>query len=708
MLFDNLFYKSIDVSDVSQVNEQRFRKVHESKKKKQKVVAPDAPQISEQVLKPKQITSKSKIASGPQTDKLRQKATSLKLTAVNVNSIDRDVALYPKASDFNIYLNKTFKNIYKVKLLSTEWPNTDNVVKDSPASVQNNIIAWVNQEDADIGFPIYKAYIRPGTYTTSTLQNEVSSKMNKIKSRGGTGSYHTFGVTIDKNTQIMTFRRLVNKLLPLDGFAFTVDSNDVTVTLPHHGITVGTQIYISGFRQTIGTITSTILNSDFSVTSVLDSDRFVFEIPIPSSIAAIGGGISTNIGTMMPFKLKFGSGQRGTLGSIIGFPDEDSNVLLNQTDPLTPYVISISGVSIGYPTLFTSPAHGLRSGMMVRIQGLKVLPAIDTATPYTIFSVPDSDSFVINISTSDIEQASIATTLIGTELMNVNFPSHGFNQIVDIQAATGGKAAVTTLLPHGLTPGSEVILNSTDSTPSINGLRIVLDQPTDDTFTVFVNGTDMSTSLTVDGTSGVIGNSLSFQLYNSIGLGNVIATDINNRVFTIDRIEDADNFLFILPNMNTTDNTSGGGTYVSISSDLHGFSGVQTNTDADNNLVRPLTLSGDSYVFLCLRDLGCIVNTGPVDDIFAKILLDKPPGDLLFNTYVPGPGKIFDEMLLTSLTTLGVSVRTHANAAFDFNNVNFSFTLEITEIIESIVDQEETKEEIEPTLIKGAPVTPKQ
>ena len=182
MLFDNLFYKSIDVSDVSQVSEQRFRKVHESKKKKQKIVAPDAPQISEQVLKPKQVTSKSKIASGPQTDKLRQKATSLKLTAVNVNSMDRDVSLYPKASNFNIYLNKTFKNIYKVKLLSTEWPNTDNVIKDSPASVQNNIIAWVNQEDADIGFPIYKAYIRPGTYTTSTLQNEVSSKMNKIKS----------------------------------------------------------------------------------------------------------------------------------------------------------------------------------------------------------------------------------------------------------------------------------------------------------------------------------------------------------------------------------------------------------------------------------------------------------------------------------------------------------------------------------------------
>ena len=683
LFYDNNFFKAVDVSDINPDDAQKYRNiVSERRKQKRKLIA-NAPEILDNV-KPdsKGTRTKMMLPDKPAlAEPQKEHSKALRVTAVNVNSVDRDMSLYPKASDFKIYLQNEFKNVYKVSLLSTEWPNTDNVIKETPELVRNNIVAWINYEDGDIGFPVYKAYVRPGTYSPTTLQKELSTKMNLIKTRNGTGPYHSFEVAIDKNTNIITFRRLVNRLLPPDGISFSIDSNDVIVNLPLHGLTVGTQIYVSGVRSTAGTITPAYINNSFYITSVIDENSFKIELPIPSSVSMNGGGISTNIGVVRPFKFKFG-GSNGTIGIIIGFAQEDSNILINQSNALSPRVLRVSNVIIGNPTVFVSHGHGLQSGMKIRIDGLDVLPKLDNTLPLEVFSVPDVDSFVVNIITTDIEQASISKTLIGTELMNINFPGHGFNSIVSIEPyGTGMIAKITTLLPHNFLVGLKVILNQTNSSPHVDGVYEIISITGTDSFTI-----QAEFPLIIPGYSGIIGNSSSFRLYNCLDVGSVPASSINDQLFTIHAIEDADNFLFQILNMNTTDLISGGGNFISISSELHGFSGVQTNTDSDNNLIRPVTLSGESYVFLCLKDLGCIVNTGPVKDIFAKILLNQPPGAILFNTFVQTPGKIFDEKLLDSMTYLDIKSTTHKNAPFEFNSVDFSFTLEITEIIDQFID----------------------
>ncbi len=684
MFYTNKFFDPVDVEDVPQKNIQMYKTTVRDRKKYVKTHIPNAPEIPDPPKDSKPLVESNQT----------RKETYKRVTAVNVNSADRDVLRYPTASDFEIYLQKSFKNIYKVSLLSTEWPNTDNVVKDSPESVRNNIVAWINEEDGDIGFPVYKAFVRPGTYSPTTLQKEITTKMNLLKSRGGEGPYHSFDVTIDKNTNIITFRRLSNRLLPEDGLAVTTESNDVRVTLDAHEFRVGMEIFISGVRATVGTVKAEMLNNVFVVKSVIDANNFTIELSVPSSVDGRIGGVSTSIGVVKPFKLMFG-GERGTIGNIIGFPPEDSNMSIGQQDCLRPKVLKVSNVIIGTSTLFVSKGHGLRSGMTVRISGLDVLPKIDNTQPYTIFSVLDSDSFVINLLTVEIEIASISRTLIGTEVMQLSFPNHGFNHIVSIENSKTrpGAVLVTTLLPHDITPLSTVSINNTDCTPQIRGARKVIASDDDDTFEVWIDDDlkNLGGGLTKIGNSGILGNSTKFQLYNSLDIGSVLSTEINNKTFEIDTILDENNFTFILKNMNTTESEFGGGRYVSISSELHGFDGVITNTDADNNLVRPVTLSGDSYVFLCIRDLGCIVNTGPVSDIFAKILLNRPPGELLFNTHVPTSGKVFDDGLLGELTNLTISVRTHAGAPFTFNNVNFSFTIEVTEIIDTIVDDNAQK-----------------
>lgn len=706
----NKFAKMVDVDDVPQEDAERYKRHVEGRNRQKTKHIPNAPVIGftpggiKMAPASDQVTSgridtvvRRSLAMPSQTESMqgsslraKHKKTIERTLSVNIDSRDRDVTLYPKASSFEVYLRKPFRNVHKVTLTSMELPNTDDVIKEAPAESKNNIIAWVNSEDADIGFPVYNAYVRPGTYSAVTLQNEMSNKMNTVKTRGGLGGFHTFNVKIDLDTSVVTFTRLANRQLPFNGFSFTTGSSIVQATLASHGFQVGEDLYISGVRGQVGSITAAILNTNYVISSVIDNDHFEFEVPATASVTVDGGGSNTNIGRTVPFKLLFGRSQ-GTIGSIIGFPEEDSSTPINQENPLMTYVVTVSDVQIGYPTVFVSPNHGLRQGMLVRITGLGVLPSVNDEVPLVVFSVPNTDTFVLNIRTTEIQSSSIATTLIFTERFTLHFPGHGFNYIVDIidSPAQFGAARVVTLLPHKLATGAKIVLNRTNSVPDINGQRTIT-RISDDTFDVWIDESITSGAplLISDGDTGILGHSHNFLLYNSTEMGSIVATGINDRMLKVDTIIDEDNFTFLIEGVVPNKAVSGGGKFISISSDTHGFLGVQNNTDADNNLVRPIVLSGENYVFLCIKQLGNYINTGSVDDIFAKILLNKPPGEVLFNSFVPGPGVVFYEGPLPDLSKLNVSLRTHANSLFEFNGVDFSFTVEITEFVDTFLDDD--------------------
>jgi hypothetical protein len=727
--YENKFAKSVDITDVEQNKADRYRTSVETRNRLKKKVIPDAPTIGfvpgaikvgaqssssrpilnttnasssvfssradsnpSALLKRNATITKSiqqpyiageQVTSGSST-RPKSKRTLRRTTAVNINSADRDKVTYPDASDFKIFLRKSFHNVYKVCLTSTELTNTDDVIKDMPLAARNNIISWVNSEDADLKFPVYHANIKPGTYTAITLQNEMSIKMNAVKTRNGEGPVHVFNVGIDLDSNIVTFTRISRAQLPYNGFFFELGSTVVTVALPHHGFRVGDQVYITGVRSTTGTITAAMLNSNFTVTCVVDIDTFQFEVGTPSSTAAQGGGLSAFIGKTVPFKLLFGR-QQGTIGNVIGFPAEDSSSALGNTDPLCPYVMVPTDVAIGHPTIFTVPDHGLKVGMSILIQGLRVLPDI-AGESLQVYTIIDEHKFAIDVETTDIDRDSILVSTIATERIQINFPNHMFNELVNITQSPDNQQNVrcTTLLEHAMYTGDSVVLSQTNCFPTIDGKWTIINISANQ-FDVEVGA--LGAPLVVDGSFGVIGVSQSFLLYNSTAVGSISAQDINDRAFTVDSIIDKDNFTFKIPGVISTEGTRGGGENVSISSDIHGFSGSHSNTDSDGNLLRPLSLAGENYVFLCISGLGNIVNTGSVDNIFAKVLLNRPPGEILFNSYVPGPGAVFDDGPLPEITSLSISMRTHANAPFIFHGTDFSFTIEITELVDTFDDK---------------------
>ena len=71
------------------------------------------------------------------------------------------------------------------------------------------------------------------------------------------------------------------------------------------------------------------------------------------------------------------------------------------------------------------------------------------------------------------------------------------------------------------------------------------------------------------------------------------------------------------------------------------------------------------------------LKSNEINNAFAKILLSGIPGDILFDTFVASP-KIFDQPV-AQLNEIKIQFLYPDGGLVDFNNINHSFTLSITE-----------------------------
>lgn len=358
--------------------------------------------------------------------------------------------------------------------------------------------------------------------------------------------------------------------------------------------------------------------------------------------------------------------------------------------------IQISG--IWYTRIVTASPHKMLIGDNVTINNLKCIPLINS--PLTIHSVLSSTSFLINVQLTNVDLQNSINPYVGTGLMTLSFPSHGFNTIVNIQNGTvfmsGGTSIqpliITTFNKHNLAVGNVIRVTGT-SPVYVNGILtkgveptldgggyIVHEINTDDTFTIVkVSGTsDSFVPITQSPTiTGILGLNNDFYLYDVENIGGISKTLLNNKQFSIRDIIDENTFTFMATDIYATSTEVGGGSNIYISSLKHGFNGIQTNTK-NNVLTRSINLQGEDYCFIVCPQLDTMLNTGNIKNIFSRISLDQPPGYVCFK-YLSNP-KHYNVMPLDKLSELEFSVVYHNGSLYDFNDLDFSFTLQITEV----------------------------
>lgn len=251
---------------------------------------------------------------------------------------------YPNSNNYKINLGVNLSNVEYIKLISTEIPNSDKIIRDFPESRRNNKVYWEIAEDGDI---LYELDITPGNYGASCLAEEIAMQWNKVSRQLRTttstsstkSNLNRVTVTIDTLTNIVTFFAFsvytLSLALTKSKAEFPDGLKRVVVAHPNHGLSPGDQITIEGALST-DTIPRASINSTFTIESLIDAQQYVIVIPSHNSNTSevtFGGG-SINVLTPVKFRLLFD--RPGTVGNLLGFRN------VNTKTAISPFATSIS------------------------------------------------------------------------------------------------------------------------------------------------------------------------------------------------------------------------------------------------------------------------------------------------------------------------------------------------------------------------------
>lgn len=345
--------------------------------------------------------------------------------------------------------------------------------------------------------------------------------------------------------------------------------------------------------------------------------------------------------------------------------------------PLAHKYVQVTNVVTGTVTTIEAPGHGLATGDKVKLYNVYTTPSLIERTNgvHTVFSVANDDMFTIEFKTTQVDLSSIeeGEAYIGTSTLTLTFPNHGLNTIISITNSSPGFLLVQTFLPHNLSNGETIRIMQTNSVPVIDdGGYIISSVPSIDSFII-----SFPISLISPSTYGIIGMSLDFYLYGSARLFGFSHDVLTNSKFYVREIVDENNFTFDIPNYYASERELLGNSRLFISSFFHGFKGVQENTK--NGIIeRSISLEGENYTFLTSPQLDTMMNTSGIKNVFARIILDQSPGAMIFS-FLSTP-KVFESVPIERLEELEFSMINHDGSFYEFNDLNYSFVLEISEI----------------------------
>ena len=245
--------------------------------------------------------------------------------------------------------------------------------------------------------------------------------------------------------------------------------------------------------------------------------------------------------------------------------------------------------------------------------------------------------------------------------------------------------------------GDVVVFTDTDSIPSLSSNSLGISKFYIEYVSVnsFIIRTGFS--IITPGTKGILGRDNHLNIYRVTAsepggstLGGIPLRVINHTKHKVENVVDANNYM-IKVKEHSTFTTSSGGSDAVVSSNIHGDRVFQSNTfngQEDGVLYKSISLEGENYLYLTSPGLQTVFAPGneSVGDIFSRIVLSEPPGNMLFNTFVSVP-KEFNPPL-GSLKDISFEMKRSDGIPFNFNDNDYSISLKVTEVVDRILDTE--------------------
>lgn len=252
---------------------------------------------------------------------------------VTIDRIIDNIVGYPNNNNYIISLQKTFYNVSKIKLISTEFPNTEKIIKSAPSKKQNNQLFWQIMDDGDY---LYNVNLIAGNYDVQGIISEIVREVENTKRSSNITAQNTSiyeysstlnaDVSINTNTNEFTIS-FFGKITIENPFKISKSeiSGSVRYTMeifhPKHLLRVGTQIVIQSAID-IGVVPASVINTIQTISSIIDENNYVVQLQKFNPIATQntltnGGGVATQI--KYPLQSRFYFDKPGTLGKSLGF-----------------------------------------------------------------------------------------------------------------------------------------------------------------------------------------------------------------------------------------------------------------------------------------------------------------------------------------------------------------------------------------------------
>lgn len=261
------------------------------------------------------------------------------------------ISAYTKPNSYRISLNKTFENVTRIKLISTEFPNTEKVIKKYPDNEKNNKLYFQVLEDND---HTYEIEVTPGNYTVVSLRDQIKIELEKIKRVSFTDNLVVkegnnallekslnFSAIVEMNqyTDVVSIS-LYSVVIIVQGITLSNDTFDdqrkrIIVNHSNHGLSVGDIITIAGAQST-SAVPNSVLNIEHTIETIKDSNNYIIRLPLhndSNTTTNTGGGSAINILIPLSFRMLFN--YTDTMGTILGFRN------VGEQYSITPFAFTI-------------------------------------------------------------------------------------------------------------------------------------------------------------------------------------------------------------------------------------------------------------------------------------------------------------------------------------------------------------------------------
>jgi hypothetical protein len=447
-----------------------------------------------------------------------------KINVISIDTSDRDTIAYPNPNNFRWTFEKEYTNVKQIELISTQIPNSDQTIKNTPVELANNIISWINEEDYNLN-----------VYNNITLNIQTNIIEIII--------INTF--TINTNVDIFIFNSKINfptnPLGIIDGKyqATVINSNTLRINytgaLSSLGTSSGTCSVDLGYPVYSVELTPGNYNADslvkqmttamnnvkrqnglgiyhyFNITFSNDTNIIACQSVIQSN-NLINNPISTiansTIITVTQLNHGFHTGDNVFMINVLDTAGI-SNSLLNGNHIVTIVDFNTFQYQVNIPANATTNGGGnnVQTGTNAPFKFL--FETANTLIQYNIgFFNEDSSQYIGEVDPITTKSLSINNAIISTLVTPVSIPiirftttlPHGLFpctilQIVNISNTY--PVVVTTLTPHQIELPQVVTVTKSNSYPNINGDLYAM--PTGP-YTFEINERDVN----IIGTSGLI------------------------------------------------------------------------------------------------------------------------------------------------------------------------------------------------------------